>query len=544
MPSFLRVDTAVRCAALLLCTVLGVASDARGEPELVVFLLALTALTAVSAAVRSSATSQRLAGVVEGAVWAGAVLTTGGSSSPLLPYLLAPAFVGGLTLGLEGVVVPVGIAGVSLLSAAGSVDPDRASDVLTASAEWVGIALLVGLLASWVRRLTLQREAPEDEYAAAYRLVGQLRNVARHLSVGLDKVALADAMLRSLRTQGLAVRSGAVLARTAGERVAVLATTGADRLDWVLDLTRDSALSEAWAAQTAQTRHGSLSGGGAGCCVALPLLVGLRTIGMVGIELDSAPPSAELLADLQQGVGESALALETALLFDELREVATVEERRRLAREIHDGVAQDLAGVGYLLDDLVQEAQTAGAEAARLVEPLVGLRTELGRVVAELRSSLFELRTEVDQHGGLGAALSEHVRSVGTTTAMTVHLTLDESPLRLPADTEAELLRIAQEAIANARKHARADNLWVSCTIDPPRACLEVADDGVGLSGGVADDRFGLEIMRERAARLRADLSVSPRRPRGTVVVCRVGPQSTGNAGAEVLVGDDRPAGR
>ncbi|HET7531232.1 MAG TPA: ATP-binding protein, partial [Mycobacteriales bacterium] len=130
--------------------------------------------------------------------------------------------------------------------------------------------------------------------------------------------------------------------------------------------------------------------------------------------------------------------------------------------------------------------------------------------------------SEVDQYGGLGAALSEYVRSVGTSSRLTVHLSLDEGPARLPADVEAELLRIAQEAITNARKHARASNLWVNCVVDPPRAQLRIEDDGIGLQPGRTDS-FGLEIMRERAAGLRAQLQILARDPNGTVVEVVVG---------------------
>ena len=77
-------------------------------------------------------------------------------------------------------------------------------------------------------------------------------------------------------------------------------------------------------------------------------------------------------------------------------------------------------------------------------------------MITELRLSLFELRSEVDRHGGLTAAIAEYARTVGTAGGLRVHFSLDESTARLPAAIEAELLRIAQEAITNARKHAGA----------------------------------------------------------------------------------------
>ncbi|MDQ1704053.1 MAG: hypothetical protein QOF18_419 [Frankiaceae bacterium] len=111
---------------------------------------------------------------------------------------------------------------------------------------------------------------------------------------------------------------------------------------------------------------------------------------------------------------------------------------------------------------------------------------------------------------------------MGRQSGFTVHLSLTESANRLPAETEAELLRIAQEAITNARKHAEAENLWVTLTVDPPNAFLQVEDDGRGLGRGRVDS-YGLQIMRERAKRLRTDVTVEPREPRGTVVEVRLG---------------------
>jgi signal transduction histidine kinase len=128
-------------------------------------------------------------------------------------------------------------------------------------------------------------------------------------------------------------------------------------------------------------------------------------------------------------------------------------------------------------------------------------------VVADLRLSIFDLRSDVSPTNGLGAALSDYVRQVGAKSDLTVHLTLDEAPTRLTPAVEGELLRIAQEAVTNARKHASADNLWVDFWTDPPRARLVVRDDGTGITGG-RDDSYGISIMRERAQRIDATLDI------------------------------------
>ncbi len=144
-------------------------------------------------------------------------------------------------------------------------------------------------------------------------------------------------------------------------------------------------------------------------------------------------------------------------------------------------------------------------------------------MITELRMSLFELRSEVDRQGGLTAAVSEYARTVGAAGGMRVHFSIEETPARLPASVEAELMRIAQEAITNARKHAGAQNLWVSCEIDPPYARIEVSDDGAGIGPHRPEGRLGLAIMAERAERIRGQLEITPRATGGTSVAVVLG---------------------
>jgi signal transduction histidine kinase len=513
--------TTFRLAVLVLCTLL---ASVRGQGRAVAWLVAFVSVT-VALSLRPLPGRWLLAALgVEAVLAATAVAATGGSVSPLLPYLLAPAFEGGTAGGFVGTSV-VGSATAAALGlerlAVNVGDPTR--DYTVASVEWVLLTVAVGLLATWARRLRLTTPAePADaSYVAAYRLLSQLRTVARQLTAGLDAAALAHGLLHDLRER-LPFDRAAVLVRGSGERLIPLIHQSPDPVTWVAGLADDSPFAEAWMSQQPQLRSRPLTSDvtGPASAVVLPLRIGLRTFGLVAMErLGGEPVHTRELGPLQHIADEVALRLETALLFNELREIATVEERRRIAREIHDGIAQELASWGYLIDGM-----TAHSRGTPIEEDLAGLRRELTRIISEIRLSIFDLRSEVDQYGGLGAALSEYVRSVGTSSRLTVHLSLDEGPARLPVDVEAELLRIAQEAITNARKHAHAENLWVNCLVDPPRAQLQIEDDGVGLQKG-REDSFGIEIMRERAARLRARLEITPRQPRGTVVRVVVGDQ-------------------
>jgi signal transduction histidine kinase len=312
-----------------------------------------------------------------------------------------------------------------------------------------------------------------------------------------------------------------VYARSEGGRLVPLAFSGVSRVDWVPSLDDDSLWAEAWTSGAPHRQVGSFSDHPGGYSAVLPLRVGVRVVGLVGVERADAAFAPEELQTAARLVDEAALRIETALLFSEVRQIATAEERRRLAREIHDGIAQELASLGYVMDDM---SYRAADDEQR--ESFQFLRGELTRIISELRLSIFDLRSEVLAGNSLGAALSDHVRTVGATSDLTVHIELDESPQRLRTEAEAELLRIAQEAITNVRKHAGAQNLWVTVRTAPPSAFLRIEDDGLGLGPGRADS-YGMDIMRERADRLGAALRVSPRDAGGTVVEVALGTLGT-----------------
>jgi signal transduction histidine kinase len=178
---------------------------------------------------------------------------------------------------------------------------------------------------------------------------------------------------------------------------------------------------------------------------------------------------------------------------------------------MHDGVAQELVALGYIVDEIASISDEA--ETVVLAE---SLRAEISRVVAEIRYSILDLRHHVTDHR-LSGALADYVHQVTQDMDLRVNLTLDESGPALPPRTESELLRVAQEAIGNVRKHAHADNLWVTLVSDGTTLLLEVEDDGVG-NARPRDRHWGLQSMQERAAAMEASLEVTARRGGGTIV--------------------------
>ncbi len=489
----------------------------RGEPDTPALWLAGLAIAATVGLIPAPSHRRRVAVPIAEAIIAAVVIGQAPeAASTLLPYLVAPAFAAGLLNGAAWPPVVAAAADLIISAEALVVRRDDLRAYFSTLTTWVLLSLAVGLLGAWIRRLThLPAAAVDPSYAAAYRLLSQLHTVSRQLSAGLDPVSLAQSLLQRVR-EHTPFNRAAVLVRSPGGRLVPLAHDGGDDVEWEADPAEDSPVLEAWATGEPVQRPLATSSGQAGHSRVLPLRFGVRTFGVLVMESDDVVPWPDV-ERAQRLASEAALPLETALLFSEIRSLATTEERQRLAREIHDGIAQELASLGYVVDDLAARARFL----PELAEDLTTLRSEITRLVTELRFSIFDLRSEVAS-AGLGTTLSDHVRQVGAGSQLTIHLVLDEGPARLRLETEAELLRIAQEAITNVRKHANAENLWVTCRVAAPHALLRVEDDGQGLGAGRIDS-FGMEIMRERSSRIGAVLRVEPRRNGGTSVEVALG---------------------
>jgi len=508
----------VRVGVLVLCAVSASLDQAIGdaaEPYTSVLLLALVAL---GASVPLPAGRMRRFRPLAEAVAAGAVIASAGTAmGSLLPYLVVPPLAAGLLAGLTTALLAATLQLVVVVAgrvASGGVGTMDVRDLVA----WTGLGFATAAVGAWTRRVTAREREATATYVTAHGLLTRLRDVARALPTGLDEVALAQQVLADIAAE-VEFDRAALYGSAGGGVLMPLAYSGADHIEWDPDID-EGLWGKAWDTGRPVQQSGTFSDAESGHSAVLALSLGDRRVGLVGFERAGGPWTRREVVRAQELVDAAALRIDTGQLFSEVRALATVEERRRLAREIHDGVAQEVAALGFVVDDL-----TARSDDPEVREDLRALRDELTRIVSELRLSIFDLRSDVQPSAGLGAALTSYVRSVGTGSSLTVHLVLDESPYRLPIEAETELLRVAQEAITNARKHARARNLWVTCRVDPPRAFLRVADDGRGM-GTARNDSFGLEIMRERSARLGASLTVRQRVGGGTVVEVTLGPSS------------------
>ena len=512
---------------VVLTSVAGLLVISRG-PAVAGIWLGVTLVIPLAAHRLRSVNAQVLALCTEAAAVAIVIVATSDPESPLLPLLAAPLLTGGLRLGISGALAPGGVAAAVLLAGASLDVTTDLRAYTTSAAEWIILALAMGFAGAWGNHIagTAVAPAPVDPaYAAAHRLLSQLRTVARELPMGLDPGTVGAVLLESLSATTPFDRA-VVAVRSSGGRMSVLAHRGGQRPDWEIAVEEEgSPFQEAWVSQAPVQRNKRLDGR-RGYGLVLPLVIGIRTSGLVALESETSW-TPEQVDDARRHTSAAALQLEAATLFDEVREVATAEERRRLAREIHDGVAQELSYVGYVLDGLAVQATQ---ESSALETPVRELRSEVTRLISDLRLSMFELRSDVATHATLGAALSEHAQSIAKTSGVAVHLSLNERPGRLSADVEAGLLRIAQEALADVRRRPDTKNVWVSLEVEAPHARVVIEHDGKDALARRRDDRERESTLEERAARIRGHLVASARAGGGRRVEVSVGAPMADNA--------------
>jgi PAS domain S-box-containing protein len=221
-------------------------------------------------------------------------------------------------------------------------------------------------------------------------------------------------------------------------------------------------------------------------------------------------------------VGASTIARD---ITDRKRaEEAVLEERQRLARELHDSVSQALYGITLGSDAALTmlERGLARVDPARVAGPLEYVRSLAEAGVAEMRALIFELRPESLENEGLVAALEKQAAALRARHEIEVHTALCDEPDG-PLWVKDALYRIAQEALHNTVKHARADEVGLLLKQDHFGLLLEVRDDGIGFDpSGSFPGHLGLESMRERAERLGGTLEVESRPGNGTRILVRV----------------------
>lgn len=201
-----------------------------------------------------------------------------------------------------------------------------------------------------------------------------------------------------------------------------------------------------------------------------------------------------------------------------------IGERVRLSREIHDTLLQSLVGIALQFDALANEpdATTDGHK-----DRFVRMRKQVEEYIREARQSIWDLRSPKLQTRDLATALRESGERAAAQAGVAFSLNVSGAPRRLPAKIEEQLLRIGQEAVVNAVRHARAEQVSVELAYDPSRLVLRVDDDGRGFEPTHTlpqngNGHYGLTSMRERAEQVGGRLRVTSAPGRGTHIEATV----------------------
>lgn len=209
------------------------------------------------------------------------------------------------------------------------------------------------------------------------------------------------------------------------------------------------------------------------------------------------------------------------LIRQKIRSGVVLQERNRIARELHDNLEQELAGITMQLDlavDCFQQAPNVARDA------LETARNMSRHSMVDARRSVWDLRCDLLEQGDLISALRQTVQSPAPREDVKVDVSVSGDPVRLPAPIEMNLLRIGQEAVANAIRHGRPTAVTARLQFDANKVRLSVTDDGRGFhpQDGAPSGHFGLLDMQERARSMGSVLQVESDPDRGTTVIVEI----------------------
>jgi len=243
-----------------------------------------------------------------------------------------------------------------------------------------------------------------------------------------------------------------------------------------------------------------------GSWMGVPMMLRDRVIGMLSVEIDQVNAYTGRHAELLLAVADhAAMAVENARLYERARGLAALEERQKLARELHDSVSQALFGIGL-------GARTARAlldrDPSKVADPLDYVVSLAEAALTEMRALIFELRPDALQQDGLVGILDKQAAALAARHKLNIETDLGSEP-DATLEVKEALYRIGQEALHNAVRHAHATTIWVRLNQAGQGLTLEILDNGVGFDPeGSFPGHLGLQSMRERAARMGAVILV------------------------------------
>lgn len=263
-----------------------------------------------------------------------------------------------------------------------------------------------------------------------------------------------------------------------------------------------------------------------------------RTTAVVHLDLDNKPIGAIWVARhegeqysetdliwLECLADQVVIAIQHGLMTAQLQSFSIIEERGRIAREMHDGLAQILGYLNLQVQTLETLLKRDKQEALRL--ELEQMRQAVQMAHADVRENILSLRTTLANEKGLVSAIHEYLNEFGMQTQIETRFNNEVAgSLNLASLAEVQLVCILQEALTNVRKHAAADYVNVRITQKTninqyEYLLLEVSDDGVGFDDHNGNRSFGLQTMQERALAVGGEVTIQSVLGKGTSVICR-----------------------
>lgn len=463
------------------------------------------------------ARSQTVFAMADVAVLGSALGLSHGLTSPFVGCVLVAvaivAFGWGLRRGIISALIGLGSATIVSSFAANSfmAPTGLAITALIAAATFPGVAQ-IRLVQMEDRRRTLAGQL--DRLAQANDLLAALNDVARTLPSSLDLPdvieAAKDQLSTSLESDAIVILSYEDGSWSPQVQDGFTIPPLAD-LDALPEPIRTAVNTPTVTLVEDLSAVSDRAGSGIYC----RLIVNGRDTGLIGVEHHRAGFYGEEHIDLIQGMADVlALTLANAREFRRLRSLAAAEERTRIARDLHDRLGQWLTYIALELERVNSGMPEPMMELKQLHEDTQG-------AISELRDTLVELRASVSADRPLSVLLGEIVDRFTKRSSLEVILSAPtDRSIRLSSVVENELLRIAQEALTNVEKHARATSVTLSWRVEHGRGILIVADDGLGFTPdkGIRGTAYGLVGMRERAASVGAILQVTSEPDQGTTI--------------------------
>jgi signal transduction histidine kinase len=498
----------------------------RGEPYQLIGP-GLIAIVALAYTVRGQEASMSVAArwvLLELVATGAAVFVTGGLSSPLVLAPAVPILLAGYRFDERYAVALSGIA-IAVTGVALALQRDDSS--APRAAALVGVVyLLCGALGAFTRRLVHELGQHRSEVLEelsrleeANGLLVALHGLTQTMPATLD----LDEVVMSVRHRldgTFAHTALTVLVRNAAigqwqpeiaEGVRLPVALGDDELPVCLRAAIDDRRVVRVDDHLREPSRGMSSFARSGMYCAL--WARGQVVGLIAVEHNEAhryePSDGPRLGALAESV---ALQLDNALWFGRLKTLGAETERARIARDLHDRIAQSLAYVGFELERHAAGGQAAGPDV------LYELREVIHGVVTELRDTLYDLRARVTDDEPFETVARRYLERFEDRYDIDVEFRAS-SDRRLPVSVEQELWRILQEGLQNVARHADAAHVEVAYAVHNQTATLELRDDGCGfVPRVVAGDRFGLMGMRERADAIGAQLHIDSRIGRGTLI--------------------------